>query len=419
MIMAARRRDEAYFHDSVAEGLAKWRAARHYADPHHHITTAEEFEMRNCILEYERAQRGLPLEGRKQVSQGIDWKVRTYLEAQQNPTTEAPWRIKGLVVDGSATQISAHPHGMKSLSWLNAALESVTLHTVWRQFDAIRVESVLYIESEDPEWLVAARIRGIAKGLGLAPDKEVPGFHFACPGPFDLVKEEDGIRGLIAKFQPSFVVLSTLQSVLAGRDWLIQKDMQDVNALIVRLSRICPLVVLTHSPWNKRQRRAAGTITQFANFAITMHYDKVKQREGGTAIHVVLDSKVGASIDDFYLTLLTEGDEDDPSSVRGLIYGGAGRPKGAGKQAVLDALADDPEASADDIAQLVGVSSRYVREIREERRKSRKKGRRKAKGETGQAETAELDVNDPCFTSELVDVDLDADAYADLQKERR
>lgn len=311
----------------VEQGITKWRAAKQKANPYGHVTVADEFEMRNCIAEHERAKRNLPLEARKQVSQGIEWNVRTYLNAQQNQTTEPPWRIKGLVVDGSATQVSAHPHGMKSLSWLNAALESVTLHTVWGQFDANRVESVLYIESEDPEWLVAARIRGIAKGLGLESDKDVPGFHFACPGPFDFVKEDEGIRGLIAKVQPSFVVLSTLQSVLAGRDWLNQKDMQDVNALIVRLSRICPFVVLTHSPWNKKQRRAAGTITQFANFAITMHYDKVKQAEGGTAIHVVLDSKVGASIDNFYLKLLTEGVEDDPSSVRAWFTGEMGGQK--------------------------------------------------------------------------------------------
>jgi hypothetical protein len=414
--MAVNRRANTDLTASVEEGLAKWRAARHRTKLHGHVTTAEECEMRNSIMEYERAQRDLPLEGRKPVSQGIEWNVRTYLAAQQNPTTEAPWRIKGLVVDGSATQVSAHPHGMKSLSWLNAALESVTRHTIWQKFDASRVESVLYIESEDPEWLVAARIRGIAKGLGLDPDRDVPGFHFACPGPFDLVREEDGIRGLIAKFQPSFVVLSTLQSVLAGRDWLNQKDMQDVNALIVRLSRICPLVVLTHSPWNKKQRRAAGTITQFANFAITMHYDKVKQGESGTAIHVVLDSKVGASIDDFYLKLLTEGDEDDPSSVRGLVYGGEGRPKGADKEAILRELANDPDASTDVIAERVGVSERYVRKIKKERPKE---GRRRAKRVTVQAETTQVDVNDPCFTSDVVDVNPDADAYAYLQRSRR
>ena len=98
--------------------------------------------------------------------------MRSYIDAQQNQTTEPPWRIKGLVVDGSATKVSAHPHGMKSLSWLIAALESVTTHKVWGKFDASRIEHVLYIESEDPEWMVAARIRGIAKGLGLDPARE-------------------------------------------------------------------------------------------------------------------------------------------------------------------------------------------------------------------------------------------------------
>lgn len=316
----------------VEVDMAQWRAAKQKANSHGYVTVAEESEMRRCLTELERAKRGLPLDAGKQHSGDAYWDVRTYLDAQRNTVTEAPWKIKELVVEGSATQISAHPHGMKSLSWLNAALESVTTHKVWHHFDASKVERTLYIESEDPEWMVAARIRGIAKGLGLAPDKPVPGLHYVCPGPFDLVAEEENLRGLFAKHQPDFVVLSTLQNMLAGRDWLSQKDMQPVNALIVRLSRICPLVVLTHSPWDKKQRRAAGTITQFANFAITMHYDKVKCGDGGTAIHVVVDSKVGASINGFHLKLLTEGDEDDPSSVRGLVYGGAGRPERPGKR---------------------------------------------------------------------------------------
>jgi hypothetical protein len=391
--------------DIIEQGLSKWRAARQQSNPYGHLTVAEEFEMRRCITDYERVKRNLPLETQKLVSLGIEWKVLSYLDAQQNQTTEPPWRIKGLVVDGSATQVSAHPHGMKSLSWLIAALESVTVHKVWGKFDASRIERVMYIESEDPEWMVAARIRGIAKGLGLDPAKEVPGFHFSCPGPFDFVSEEEGIRELLAKLEPNFVVLSTLQSVLAGRDWLNQKDMQDVNALIVRLSRICPFVVLTHSPWDKRQRRAAGTITQFANFAITMHYDKVKLGEGGTAIHVVGDSKIGASINNFYLKLLTEGDEDDPASVRGLVYGGEGRPKGAGKEAVLDALADDPDASTEEIAERAGVSPRYVRDIK-------KAAFAKKRHRSDKSAAREVDANVPSLTSEPIDVNIEADAYA-------
>src|SRR5215472_7574026 len=189
--------------------------------------------------------------------------------------------------------------------------------------------------------------------------------------------------------------------------------MQDVNALIVRLSRICPFVILTHSPWDKRQRRAAGTITQFANFAITLHYDKLKPGEGGTAIHVVGDSKVGASIDSFSLKLLTEGDEDDPASVRGLIYGGEGRPKGADKQAVLDALEDEPGGNAEDIAERVGVSARYVRKIKADLAKSRGRKKRAAKP----SDEAEIDLDDPRLTTEVVDVNVDGDAYRALSRQ--
>ena len=132
----------------VEEGFGKWREAKQRANPHGYITAANESEMRQCIVEYERAKRGLPLESGKQQSSAVEWNVFTYLDAQQSQIAQPPWKIRGLVVEGGATQISAHPHGMKSLSWLNAALESVTLHTVWRHFDASNVQSVLFIESE-------------------------------------------------------------------------------------------------------------------------------------------------------------------------------------------------------------------------------------------------------------------------------
>ncbi|MGB9513519.1 MAG: AAA family ATPase [Candidatus Acidiferrum sp.] len=356
----------------VETGIAKWRTAKHQANPHGHVTAAEECEVRRCITEVERAKKGLPLLSPEIPLQGaLGWEERTYLDAQQSKITEPPWKVKGLVVEGGATQVSAHPHGMKSLSWLNAALEAVALHTVWQHFEAGNVRQALFIESEDPVWMVDARIRGIAKGLRLAPNQDVPGFHYFCPGPFDLVKEEPGLRGLFQKHQPDFVVLSTLQSMLAGRDWTTQKDMQDVNASIVRLSRVCPLVVITHSPWNKKHRRAAGTITQFANFAVTLHYEKLKLSGGGTGMHVVVDSKLGTVQEGFHLQLLTEGDKDDASSVRGLVYGGSGRPKGSGKEAVIQELADDPDASNSEVAERAGVSARYVRKIREEQGKVR------------------------------------------------
>jgi hypothetical protein len=400
----------------VEEGIAKWRAAKHQANPFGHITSADESDMRRRITEYERARRGLPLNAGRALQETIEWNLFTYLDAQQSQVTEPPWKVRGLVVEGGATQVSAHPHGMKSLSWLNAVLEAVTSHKVWRHFDASKVERALFIESEDPRWLVEARIKGIAQGLGLANNEQVPGFVCACPGPFDLVKEEQSLRELFSKHRPDFVVLSTLQNVLGGRDWASQKEMQDVNALIVRLSRVVPLVVLTHSPWNREQRRAAGTITQFANFAVTMHYEKVRPsrahpaqdrkkrgekgdhgrdergacpvdpndprltselqdvnieadayadwRSRSEVIHVLMDSKVGTA-GDFHLKLQTEGDTDDPSSVRGLMYGGEGRPKGGGKEAVLEALDNNPNASAEEIADCVGVSSRYVRKIKE------------------------------------------------------
>lgn len=400
----------------VETSLNMWRAAKREADPYAFVTVAQETEMRRCVTELECVRRGLPIPRESQRQNAVAWELRTYLDAQQCKITEPPWRVKGLVVEGGATQVSAHPHGMKSLSWLNAALEAVALHAVWRHFDASKVTRALFIESEDPEWMVAARIQGIAKGLGLAPDEPIPGFQFVCPGPFDFVAAEEELRELFQKHRPDFVVLSTLQSMLAGRDWTSQKDMQDVNASIVRLSRVCPLVVITHSPWNKKQRRAAGTITQFANFTVTMHYEKLSLSDGGTGLHVVVDSKLGTALEGFHLKLLTEGDKDDSSSVRGLVYGGEGWPRGAGKDAVIEALDDDPNASTEEIANRTGVSTRYVRRIKKD--ESAKRPRRKRKSEARRPEEL-LDVNDPSFTSEPMDVNLDADAYAAQRRWKR
>jgi hypothetical protein len=113
--------------------------------------------------------------------------------------------------------------------------------------------------------------------------------------------------------------------------------------------------------------------------------------------------------------LQTEGAEDDPASVRGLAYGGEGRPKGAGKQAVLDALADYPDSSAEEIATLAGVTPRYVRGIKAERAKKRGQKKREAKQTAG----TEIDLDDPRLTAGPLDVNLDADAYSDLSKMRR
>ena len=409
---------ERQIHGIVEEGLAKWRAARQQANPHGHVTVADESDLRRCITEWERAKRGLPLAVREnQRPSSVVWDVRTYLEIQRSPANRPPWKIEGLVVENAATLVSAHPHSVKSLSWLQATLEAVTTHRVWGHFDASGVERALFIEVEDPVWLVEARVRGIAKGLGLPPDQEIPGFHCACSTPFNLVAEAQAVRDLFRKYEPDFAVLSTLQSLLGGRDWNQQDEMQPVNALILELTRVCPLVVLTHSPWNTKERRAAGSVTQTANYLTTMHYQKIiSPSDRRTVIHVVLDSKAGSSVGDFHLALETEGDENDPSSVRRLVYGGEGRPRGAGKEAVLQALDDDPEASAEEIAQRVRVSSRYVRDIKAERAKNRR--RRSKKGQSGPANSATstqktlIDPNDPRLTSETLNENPTGDAYA-------
>ena len=101
---------------------------------------------------------------------------------------------------------------------------------VWGHF-AASVQRSLFIETEDPPWIVEARIRGLARGLGI---EELPGFYYACVGPFDLVEAREELTKLLRTYAPDFAVLSTLQSLLGGRDWLRQDSMSDVNALVVQ-----------------------------------------------------------------------------------------------------------------------------------------------------------------------------------------
>jgi hypothetical protein len=293
------------------------------------------------------------------------WRVRDLSDALAGAGEKPPWVIEGLLLAQSATQISAHPHSMKSLAWLAACLEAVAKQTVWGHFDASSVNRSLFIETEDSQWVVEERLRGLAKGLGLKGVEDAPGFHYLRTGPFDLVRMEAKLAQVFDYYKPNFVVLSTLQNLLAGRDWKNQDEMEAVNALIVRLSsKFCPIVEITHSPWDPRQKRAAGSITQAANFLTALHFEKRVQQDS-TFVHVTVNSKLGAEETDFTLRLETEGQE-----VRRFAYEGPGWPKGSKKDAVLAAIEDDPTASNQEIAERTGVTLRYVQDIRKELKES-------------------------------------------------
>jgi RecA-family ATPase len=278
--------------------------------------------------------------------------VRTLGDVFANPATAPPWVIKDLLLKDSATLVSAHPHSMKSLSLLSACMEAVATKQVWKHFPAPNVTRSLFIETEDPQWMVEDRIRGLARGLGL--DRDLPGFLYSCVHAFDLVQKQDEIFRLLALHKPDFIVLSTLQSLLGGRDWTRQDQMADVNALVVRVSRICPLIVVTHSPWNKKAKRAAGTITQTANYMTAAHYQKTDN-----LVHIDIDSKAGAQDANFTLQLETEGDE-----VRGFRYANKGWAKGQKYGAVKEAIESDTGESNKEIAERIGCDVRYVQKIR-------------------------------------------------------
>jgi hypothetical protein len=295
------------------------------------------------------------------------WKARSFQDAIKGSGEKPPWVIEDLLLGESATLVSAQPHAMKSLSLLSACLEAVTKKTVWGHFSAPNVDSVLFLETEDPPFMVESRIRGLAQGLGIDSKDPVPGFHYACVGPFDFLSKENHIENLILEHKPNFIVLSTLQNLLNGRDYNRQDDMQPIMAKMIEIARLSPLFLVTHSPWDRRQKRAAGTVTQTANFLTAMHYEKRHNpKKGETFVHVSVDSKAGALETDFSLKLEVDGSPRDPGSVRNVAYMCHGWPKGTGKEAVLAELENDPDATPKEIAERVDVSERYAQKIMNE-----------------------------------------------------
>jgi hypothetical protein len=286
-----------------------------------------------------------------------EWKVSSLQEIVNGQLIEPRWIIEDLLLEQSGTLVSGLPHAGKSLNLLSAAIESVTTHKVWNRFDSSSVKRVLYIETEDPEVVVRKRIRGLVKGLQLDPKTLPEGFHLAVTGPFDITAMETQLNALIDFYKPDWVVISTLQGLLVDRDWKEQKDMSRVNAIFVRLARKCPIVVVTHSTWNKENKRAAGSVTQAANFLTLIHFEKKIAADGETTTTVSLDSKMGGEFPEFDLKLETEVVAGKPD-VRRVVYAPHEPSK---KEQILAYRKENPKASVKEIAAQVGASEKHVR----------------------------------------------------------
>lgn len=290
------------------------------------------------------------------------WRIRGLKDALAAENQQPPWVIKDILLAKSATIVSAQPHAMKSLSLLAACMEAVATDKVWGHFEACDVDSALFIETEDPQWLVEARIRGLAKGLGLSEKDDLRGFNYACTGPFDILQEKGRIVELIAKYRPKFTVLSTLQNLLRDRNWVSQQDMQPIMATVIELARLSPIMLVTHSPWDKKQKRAAGTVTQAANFATALHYEKKYSKQLGSHVHIRVDSKVGITGPGFLVRLETEGSLKEPDSVRKLTFAGEGRGQTT-KAIIQEAIEDDPDIPVEELMVLTGTGKRNVQKV--------------------------------------------------------
>jgi hypothetical protein len=298
------------------------------------------------------------------------WNIKGFQDAMQSTERGPQWAIEGLVAKKSATLVSGQPHAGKSLAWLDALLEAITQHKVWGHFDASNVNAVLFVETEDPAFVVEGRIRGFARGLKLATDDLIPGFHYLRIGPFELVKEEAKILELAKEYNLDLIVISTLQNLVHGADLSSQKDMAPIMALVVRLAEYCPTVLLTHSPRDKRLKRATGTVTQDANFLTTIHFEKFRNKKAGQeCIHASVDSKLGCIEPDFTLSIVADGKPGDAEGVSRVEYSCNGRPKGFAKDAILEAHEEDPGATPKEIAALVGATPRHVQNVLKEAKK--------------------------------------------------
>jgi len=198
----------------------------------------------------------------------------------------------GILLQASANLTSGQPHAMKSYAWLAAAIEAATRQTVWGSLPALDVKRTIYIEIEDPKWMVEKRVKKISKGLGLtAQEIRNSGFEYMAVPPFNLKnpQEEKRLTTLIKTLRPDFMVISTLQATLSGEDMRQQQDMAPIMQAVLRLSRLCPSVLLTHSPRNTKLKRAYGAVTQDANFATLVHFTKSMKKKN--TIVATLDSK--------------------------------------------------------------------------------------------------------------------------------
>ena len=196
--------------------------------------------------------------------------------------------------------------------------------------------------------MVEKRIKKIAKGLGLT-QKEIQnsGFEYVAVPPFNLKDEEKRLTKLIKTLRPDFMVISTLQATLSnGEDMKQRQDMAPIMQVVLRLTHLCPNVLLTHSPRASEQKRAYGAVTQEANFATLVHFTKKEGRHNWAE----LDSKELADKGKFEIKVI-----DTPNG--GIKFECVGTPI---QNQVERLIQDNPTMSDRQIAKQAGVSATTV-----------------------------------------------------------
>jgi len=284
------------------------------------------------------------------------WEPRDWKTILTNPTPPTLYVIEGLLGQQSGAFIAGKPHAMKSLSTLYGSLEVLTKGTFWG-LKAHGVERVVFLETEDPRIVVEQRIRELSKGLDVDPENVPDGFVLLTPGRIDLgnAQTQATLYRKLREHKPDIAVFSTLQGMLGEQDWNQQSDMSPIHAFVMLICReICPVILITHAPQDKKQRRPIGSISQSANYLVVGHVSKWITPKGEQQISLELDSKLGGQ-KEFTLRLVTDGQE-----IRGFEQG---KSEHGRKEDILELHELEPELKPQEIADRLAVSVQYVRRV--------------------------------------------------------
>lgn len=143
--------------------------------------------------------------------------------------------IEGIVPRGAVVNVTGDTQTGKSLFFLWLCMELLAGGSPFGRFKIHKVESILYLCLEDPEWRVKARIQDMIAGGSILPEKNslIIDVHHN----FSLTNDEhfQMLEDLVRDFQFDVVVLDTYQKATGG---LSSFDDEKQGPILHRLSNL-------------------------------------------------------------------------------------------------------------------------------------------------------------------------------------